>query len=118
LGFRYQPVALPLLANVTVLEQPANLFTIASKYATITSDFITTNVESNTPYFVYYSFNHIHQPNSCGAEWCGQSARGPIGDATEEVDWMVEQVMDTIRSTAAHDNTLVFFTSGTHPGHL
>ena len=45
------------------------------------------------------------------ARWCGQSKRGPIGDATEEVDWVIGEIMATIASSKAKDDTLVFFTS-------
>jgi arylsulfatase A len=59
------------------------------------------------------AFNHVHAPNSCGANFCGTSKRGPIGDAVQEMDWAVGHVMDTVRSPALGlgDNTLVFFTS-------
>eukprot|EP00729_Bicosta_minor_P021829 gene21829-24993_t len=89
----------------------ADLFTIAMKYSKVTTEFITTNAESETPFLVYLPFNHIHGPNSCGARWCGQSKRGPIGDATEEVDWVIGEIMATIASSKAKDDTLVFFTS-------
>ena len=59
------------------------------------------------------AFNHIHAPNSCGAGFCGRSARGPIGDATEEVDWEIGEIMGAVRkpSNGIGKNTLVFFTS-------
>ena len=60
----------------------------------------------------YLPLNHIHGPNSCGARWCGRSARGPVGDATEETDWIVGEVMATLAASAAAKDTLVFFTSG------
>ena len=107
----YFPTPLPLLANYTVVEQPADLFTIAMKYTTITTTFITRNAEAGNPFFVYLPYNHIHGPQSCGARWCGQSKRGPIGDATEEVDWSVGEIMATLTASKAKDNTLVFFTS-------
>jgi hypothetical protein len=61
----------------------------------------------------YFPFNHIHAPSSCGQGFCGRSARGPVGDATEEVDSVIGQVMACIRAPANQiaTNTLVFFTS-------
>ena len=111
----YQPVPLPLLNDSSpntghVVEQPADLFTIALKYAAEAADFVATNAASSTPFLLYFPFNHIHGPQSCGARWCGQSARGPIGDATEEVDWMVGEVMTALKASAAAKDTLVFFT--------
>lgn len=49
----------------------------------------------------------------CVQGFCGRSARGPIGDATEELDSVVGEVMDVIRAPAnkIDKNTLVVFTS-------
>lgn len=111
----YQPVPLPLLNDSSpnaghVLEQPANLFTIAEKYAAEAVNFVTRNAAAATPFLLYFPFNHIHSPQSCGARWCGQSTRGPVGDATEEVDGMVGAVMAALKASAAAQDTLVFFT--------
>eukprot|EP00040_Diaphanoeca_grandis_P011335 m.58000 g.58000 ORF g.58000 m.58000 type:complete len:678 (-) comp22484_c0_seq1:71-2104(-) len=110
-GAPYQALPLVLLQNLTVLEQPANLFTIAEKYANIATAFIKDQAAAGKPFMAYLPFNHIHGPNSCGARWCGQSARGPVGDATEETDWIIGQVMEAIHTAGIDDNTLVFFTS-------
>lgn len=80
-----------------MVEQPANLFTIAVKYAAITTRFIATNAASKTPFMVYLAFNHVHGPLTCGARWCGQSARGAIGDSVEETDWVIGEVMSSLR---------------------
>ena len=68
-------------------------------------------VAAGDPFYLYAPFNHIHAPNSCAAEWCGKSARGPVGDAVEEVDWAVGQLMAALKASGADDNTLTFFTS-------
>ena len=107
----YFSTPLPLLNGTTVFEQPANLFTIADKYAHAATSFVASNAARAKPFMLYLPFNHIHGPNSCGARWCGQSARGPIGDATEEVDWIIGEIMSTLSAGAAAKNTLVFFTS-------
>lgn len=107
----YFPSPLPLLNGTAVLEQPTDLFTIALKYAALGSNFVATNAAAKTPFMLYFPFNHIHGPNSCGARWCGQSARGPVGDATEETDWIIGEVMSTLRKSAASADTLVFFSS-------
>ena len=67
---------------------------------------------SASPFLLYLAFNHVHAPNSCGAHFCGRSLRGPIGDAVEEMDWAVGQVMATVRDPAhgLGENTLIFFT--------
>eukprot|EP01052_Picozoa_sp_SAG31_P045726 SAG31_NODE_8470_length_1445_cov_1.942793_2_plen_192_part_00 len=68
----YQPTPLPLLNGTSVLEQPADLFTIAQKYAEAATSFISETSAASIPFMLYFPFNHIHGPNSCGLRWCGQ----------------------------------------------
>ena len=42
---------------------------------------------------------------------CGASARGPVGDAVEEMDVAVGRVMAAIKAAGVDDSTLVLFTS-------
>ena len=108
----FQPTPIPLLENKTVVEQPAGLFTLAAQYSAAAINFIAQQTAASTPFFLYFPFNHIHAPSSCGETSCGRSTRGPVGDATQEVDSVVGEVMETIRSTTQiSNNTLVFFTS-------
>ena len=92
----YQPTPLPLLANTTVIAQPAGLYTLNARYAAAAVGFIEQSAAAGDPFLLYLPFNHIHAPSSCGAGFCGRSARGPVGDATEEVDWAVGQVMAAV----------------------
>ncbi len=108
----FQPVPVPLLANYTVIAQPAGLYTIAKRYATAAVDFITASAEADKEFFLYFPFNHVHAPDSCGEDFCGKSARGPIGDAVEEMDWVVGEVMTTLRTLPRlANNSIVWFTS-------
>ena len=51
--YPYQPTPLPLLHNKSVLEQPADLYTIADKYAAQAVSFIKASVEAKIPYLLY-----------------------------------------------------------------
>lgn len=106
-----EPTPLPLMSGTAVIEQPAALDAIAQRYADTASDFVLTNAERGKPFFLYLSFNHVHAPNSCSPKFCGSSSAGPIGDAIQEMDWSVGQLMDVLRHAGVDDNTLVFFTS-------
>ena len=107
----FQPTPLPLLNGTTVIEQPVGLHTLAKTYADVASGFIRTQAARRVPWYVYVSFNHVHEPNSCGAAFCGRSARGALGDAVEEADWAVGRIMGALQESGADDNTLVLFTS-------
>lgn len=107
-----RPSPLPLFANETIVDQPAGLYTLAARYADAATAFFRDSADRGAPFFLYLPFNHIHGPDSCSAATCGKSARGPVGDATEDMDIAVGTVMDAIRADPRlATNTLVFFTS-------
>ena len=65
------------------------------------------------PFYLYFPFNHVHAPNSCSAPMCGASARGPVGDAVEEMDAAVGALMEA--AIAAYGSTLTLFLSDNGP---
>ena len=92
----FQPVPLPLLNGTSIVEQPMGLHHLGAKYVEFATDFIHEQAEQGKPFYLYVPFNHIHAPNSCSAGFCGKAPRGPIGDAVEEMDWAVGQIMSTL----------------------
>jgi hypothetical protein len=93
-----RPSPLPLFANMTIVDQPAGLYTLAARYATAATKFIGESAAIEEPFLLYLPWNHIHGPNSCSATSCGQSVRGPIGDATQDMDSALGTVMASIRT--------------------
>ena len=61
---------MPLLANETVVEQPAGLYTLAERYADAATAFFRESADRGEPFFLYLPFNHIHGPNSCTRLFC------------------------------------------------
>jgi arylsulfatase A len=110
-SFPFHPVPLPLLNGTTVIEQPADLSNLVKKYVGFASNFIARHTAAKRPWYLYVPFNHIHSPNSCSAEWCGKSKRGPVGDATEELDSAVGEIMKAVKEAGCDENTITFFTS-------
>lgn len=100
---------LPLLHGTEVLEQPLDAAGLTQRYTSFALDFIRRQVAAETPFYLYYAFNHVHTPQFAATETCGQSMRGIFGDSVEEVDQAVGAVMDLIREQAP--NTLVVLTS-------
>ena len=107
----FQPVPLPLVNGTTVVEQPVGLHHLVAKYVDFATSFITRNSAAGKPWYLYVPFNHIHAPNSCAAKWCGKAPRGPVGDAVEEMDWAVGEIMASVKGAGVDDNTLTLFTS-------
>lgn len=94
---KFHTIPLPLLANTTVVDQPAGLYTLAARYADAATTFFKTSADSGNSFLLYLPFNHIHAPDSCSVDTCGKSARGTVGDATEDMDLALGKVMHAIR---------------------
>ena len=107
----FQPTPLPVLNGTAIVEQPAGLHTLVARYVAFAEDFIARAAAANEPFYLYVPFNHVHAPNSCGAAWCGKASRGPVGDAVEETDWAVGQIMAALKAHGVDQNTLTFFSS-------
>ncbi len=111
-GEPFFPVPIPLVKNDShIIEQPVDLSSLAQRYAASATSFIAEQAAAKRPFYLYVPFNHVHGPNSCGPDFCGRAENGPIGDAVEEVDWAVGQIMAALQDAGVDDNTLVFFTS-------
>ena len=130
----FAPSPLPLLNGTKIIEAPTGLDTLVRKYTAFAADFIMRH-SSKAPWYLFVvsalnpqihflvihsnliptrhhqSFNHIHAPISCGPDWCGKSKHGPIGDAIEETDWAVGQIMAAVKAAGVDQKTIAFFTS-------
>ena len=106
---------LPLVANDTVISQPADLSKLSESYADEAISFIKNAVSSDTPFLLYFPLNHVHVPDFSNPSFCNSSIRGFFGDAMQEMDWVIGQVMNAVNELQIDDNTLTFFTSDNGP---
>lgn len=102
---------LPLVKNKEVIEAPVDLTTTTRRYVKEAIRFITENRDK--PFFLYFPHN---LPGSrtvpvVDEAFSGKSANGSYGDAIEEIDWSVEQIIKTLKETGIERNTLIVFTS-------
>ncbi|MBK0383901.1 arylsulfatase [Pedobacter sp. SD-b] len=67
------------------------------------------------PFFLYYALPNIHVPRVANAKFAGLSGLGPRGDEILEMDWMVGELMGTLKNLGIEDNTLVIFSSDNGP---
>ncbi|WP_082379317.1 sulfatase-like hydrolase/transferase [Pseudalgibacter alginicilyticus] len=63
------------------------------------------------PFFLYLATTNIHHPFTPAPQFKGTSKAGLYGDFIHELDWMVGEVMKTLKDLGVADNTLVIFTS-------
>ncbi|TAL39919.1 MAG: hypothetical protein EPN93_00200 [Spirochaetes bacterium] len=67
------------------------------------------------PFFLYLAHTFPHQPLYASERFLKKSAAGIFGDAVEEVDWSVGEIVKRLREKGLERNTLVIFTSDNGP---
>ncbi|MBI5382331.1 MAG: arylsulfatase [Opitutae bacterium] len=67
------------------------------------------------PFFLYFGTHDPHVPRVPHPRFQGTSERGPRGDAIQQLDWSVGQVLAALDRLKLADNTLVIFTSDNGP---
>jgi arylsulfatase A len=110
-SFRPDWPELPLLENDKVIQAPVDLTTTTRRYVKEAIRFITENKDK--PFFLYFPHN---LPGSSAIPivddaFRGKSANGSYGDAIEEIDWSVGQIINTLKESGLIDNTIIVFTS-------
>lgn len=70
---------------------------------------------SDRPLFLYLAHHAPHSPNYSSAGFIGQSGFGDYGDAMQELDWSVGEVMRVMRETGRDRNAVVMFMSDNGP---
>lgn len=107
----FQVTPLPLLHNNEIIEQPVNLGNLTQRYVNSALEFMRNASDHSKPFFLYLPFNHIHAPNFASRKFCGSSKRGQVGDATQELDEAIGQIMKGAEDYGIDDNIVWFFTS-------
>jgi arylsulfatase A-like enzyme len=105
--------SVPLLRDGKVVEIPADQTTLTRRYTEEAVRFITEN--KGQPFFLYFAHTFPHVPLFASPAFKGKSRAGIYGDAVEELDWSVGQVLDALKNQGIAENTLVFFTSDNGP---
>jgi arylsulfatase A-like enzyme len=107
---------LPLINDEKVIETEPDQSELTRRYTEEAITFIRDH--QGAPFFVYLPHTMIHNPLAASEGFKGKSKLGLLGDAIEEIDWSVGQIMATLKELQLDDNTLVIFTSDNGPaGH-
>lgn len=102
-----------LLRDGQVVEQPADQTTLTRRYTEEAMRFI--HEKKDAPFFLYMPHTFPHVPMFASPDFKGRSRAGIYGDAVEELDWSVGQVLEALRKEGVAENTFVFFTSDNGP---
>ncbi len=104
---------LPLMSDEEVVELNPDQTRLTAWYTEKALEFINTN--KDRPFFLYLAQAMPHVPLFVSARFKDHSERGLYGDAVEEIDWSVGQILGRLRELRIDDNTLVIFTSDNGP---
>ncbi|KAM9598164.1 arylsulfatase G isoform 1-T3 [Trichechus inunguis] len=110
----YTDVALPLYENLTIVEQPVNLSSLAQKYAEKATQFIQHASASGRPFLLYVGLAHMHVPLSVTQLSACLPGRRPYAAGLREMDSLLGQIKDKVDRTAK-ENTLLWFTGDNGP---
>ncbi|XP_070180146.1 steryl-sulfatase-like isoform X2 [Littorina saxatilis] len=97
--------------NYELVEQPIILPQVTRKLVREGVEFLEQRHADSQPFLLFVSWLHVHTALDTAPQFRGQSLHGPYGDAVEELDWGVGQLLDTLDRLGLTDTTLVIFTS-------
>ncbi len=102
-----------LMRNTGIVETPVDQATITHRYTEEAVAFI--RQCKHSPFFLYLPHTMPHIPLAASPRFAGKSPLGPYGDAIEELDWSVGQILRELDALNIDDNTLVMFSSDNGP---
>ena len=105
--------ALPLYHNDSVIARDPDQSQFTKLFTDKAVGFIRAN--KDRPFFLYVPHVMPHVPVFASDRFRGKSARGLYGDAVEELDWSVGEILAAVRDAGLDDRTLVLFLSDNGP---
>lgn len=109
---RYRALpGIPLMRDEKVIETEPDQRQLTPRYTAEANAFIRKAASAGKPFFLYFAHTFPHVPLFASERFRGRSLRGPYGDAVEELDWSVGEVLKTLAQLKLDENTLVLFSS-------
>ena len=71
----------------------------------------TNPMATNAPFLLVFAPDNTHVPVYASKRFRGTSARGTYGDAVQELDWSVGQILSAIKTSGLDSTTMVILTS-------
>ena len=102
---------LPLMENEIVVEAPCDRAGLTKRYTERAVDWIAD--QTDQPFFLYFpqAMPGSTKTPFASPDFKGKSNNGSWGDAVEELDWSIGQILDTLVQLQIDRNTLVVWTS-------
>ena len=103
----------PLFRGRAEVERPVQEADLTQRYTQEAVRFI--RDAKNGPFLLYVAYNMPHLPVAVPPAFQGKSRAGRYGDAIEEIDWSVGQVLEALKTAGVDRNTLAVFWSDNGP---
>ena len=103
----------PLLRDTTVAEELPDRDMLTPRYTEQAVKFIDSS--PGAPFFLYVAYSYPHDPPRSSPRFRGHSGLGHQGDAIEEIDWSVGEILEAVHRNGLGQDTLIFFTSDHGP---
>ncbi|XP_043853852.1 steryl-sulfatase isoform X1 [Dromiciops gliroides] len=105
----FRPLNCILMRNHEVVQQPMSYENLTQRLTREALKFINRN--TGTPFLLFLSYIHVHTALFSAKEFVGKSKHGMYGDAVEEMDWSIGQILKALDKKKLTNKTLVYFTS-------
>ncbi len=105
--------SLPLIENGKTIALDPDQSTFTKMFTDASVQFIVAN--KDRPFFLYVPHVMPHVPIAASQDFKGKSRRGLYGDAVEEVDWSVGQILAALAEHHLDESTIVLFFSDNGP---
>lgn len=104
---------LPLMKDMAAIETDADRELLTPRYTEEAVKFI--DASKNDSFFLYLAFSYPHDPPRSSPRFSGKSKLGHQGDAIEEIDWSVGEILEAVRRNGLDHDTIILFTSDHGP---
>ncbi|XP_032736121.1 steryl-sulfatase [Lontra canadensis] len=105
----FRPLNCFLMRNHEITQQPLSYDNLMQRLTADAAQFLRRN--AGTPFLLVLSYLHVHTALFSSKDFAGKSKHGTYGDAVEEMDWSVGQILNVLEELKLANNTLVYFTS-------
>lgn len=104
---------LPLMRDTEVISNQVDQTRLTDDYTKEAVAFIERS--ARRPFFLYLAHSMPHDPANAAARFRGKSPAGLYGDAVENIDWGVGEVLAALKRLNLERDTVVMFTSDNGP---
>ncbi|KAM9021185.1 steryl-sulfatase isoform 1-T4 [Ara ararauna] len=98
-----------LMRDHQIIQQPLSYENLTQRLTKEAVQFVERNTDAQ--FLLVLSYLHVHTALYASKNFRGKSKHGLYGDAVEEMDWSVGQILDVLDKYNLSDKTLVYFTS-------